>query len=266
MKKIFICLLLIFVLVPVFATVFATVVFAAGLDLVYDSADLLNYAEWEKLLSKAETISNRRKCDVVLFSVGETTDGKSGSIYKRARSAYEQNNYGYGADKSCLMFYLNMTEREFSLETFGKVGRIFTQDKIDDMLNNHILPLLKKDKYYEAFSVYLNEADQYLAAYNGGIIRNRLLIMVIPSLLIALIVCLVLKSRMRTAVTARSADQYIPKGGFKLTLKEDRFLFRTETRRLVESSSSGNGSSSGGHGSSGFGSSGRSSPGRSGKF
>jgi len=264
MKKSLINLLVVLLIVLALVPVLLQAALAEGIGLVYDSADLLNYSEWERLLSKAEAISERRKCDVVVYSVSEATSG--GDIYQRAKSAYEQNGYGYGADKSCLIFYVNMSEREFSMETFGKAGSIFTQRNIDDMLDNHILPLLRENRNYEAFKAYLDEADKCLAAYSASILRNRLLVTFVPSLLVALVVCLVLKSRMKTAVTARRADRYIPANGFQLTLKEDRFLFRTETRRRIESSSSGGHS---GHGSSGGGSSSsssRSSPGRSGKF
>ena len=85
-------------------------------------------------------------------------------------------------------------------------------------------------------------------------ITNLAIIVVVP-LLIALIVCTIMKSKMKTARIARTADNYIPQGGFNLVEQTDVFLYRTTTRQRIEqntSSSSGGGGSGGSGGFGGF--------------
>ena len=71
-----------------------------------------------------------------------------------------------------------------------------------------------------------------------------LVVLAVVAFLIALLICLAWRSKMKTAKIARSADNYIPDGGFKLTGHGDIFLYRTVTRTKIEKASSS--SSSGG--------------------
>jgi len=81
----------------------------------------------------------------------------------------------------------------------------------------------------------------------------KVLATVLVPLIIAFVVCSGWKSKMETAVEARCADQYIPAGGFNLTVQQDQFLYRTETRTKIEKppSSSGGGTTAGNRGPSG---------------
>ena len=68
----------------------------------------------------------------------------------------------------------------------------------------------------------------------ANFLANLAIIVLVP-MLISLIVCLVWKSKMKTAKIAKTADQYIPEGGFNLTAREDTFLYRTTSRVRVAS-------------------------------
>lgn len=69
----------------------------------------------------------------------------------------------------------------------------------------------------------------------------RLGAVILVPLLLAGGICLYWKRQMNTAVSARTADRYIPSDGFHLTGQQDTFLYRTETRRRIERPSSGGG-------------------------
>ncbi|MDR0490798.1 MAG: hypothetical protein LBH28_06100 [Oscillospiraceae bacterium] len=73
----------------------------------------------------------------------------------------------------------------------------------------------------------------------------KLAIVILIPILIALLICSGWKRKMKTAVIARSADNYIPNDGFKLTEKGDQFLYRTTTRTKIERQSSSSGGRSG---------------------
>ena len=58
-------------------------------------------------------------------------------------------------------------------------------------------------------------------------------------LLTALIVCLIMKGKMKTARKQTQADAYIPRDGVRITRRDDVYLTTTQTRVAVESQKSG---------------------------
>ena len=245
MKKVLIPLLLALSL----AFALAPAASATQWVLVEDLADILTYEEWEDLLERAERISEKYRCDVVIFTIDEMTD-RDGA-YTWARDIYEECGYGYGSEKSGIMFFLSMAERDFALVAFGYGHTAFTDYGKDVMLDDHILPLLKNDRFYEGFSAYLDKAEEFLALARDGTpfdIDNsseelliKLAVVIILPLLIAQIFCTRWKNQMKTAVAARAATNYIPTGGFNLTGQADMFLYRTQESRKVERQSSSRG-------------------------
>ena len=70
----------------------------------------------------------------------------------------------------------------------------------------------------------------------------KLFVVILVPLVIALLICLFWRSKMKTARIARTADNYIPANGFILTVQMDTFMYRTTTRiKIQQSSSSGGG-------------------------
>ena len=61
----------------------------------------------------------------------------------------------------------------------------------------------------------------------------RIVLIILIPLIISLVVCLIWRSQMKTARIARTADNYIPMGGFNLTAQVDAFLYRTTSRRRI---------------------------------
>lgn len=160
-----------------------------------------------------------------------------------------------GQIRSGLLLLLSMYDRDYAIVAHGYGNTAFTDHGKDVLMDTHVLPLLKKDKFYEAFNAYLDVAEEYLEmAYNGepfdtdtdptygklGSIAKFGIIILLP-LLIAGLLCRIWFVQMKTAVHARAAANYIPQNGFILTGQEDRFLYRTETRRKIEKSLSSSG-------------------------
>jgi len=253
-KKITTVFLLIFCL----TLLIAPAVHAADLDIVTDSAELLTDAQVQELNTRAGTISEKYQCDVAIIT---TEDPDDGDAYEYAKFIHKEYNYGQGAEKSCVMLFLNMkdssSERAFALIAYGFGNTAFTDYGKDVMLDSYILPKLRSDQYYEAFTAYLDKSEQYLEmakngkpfdvdtdpAKQGTSTLIKLAVTILLPLIIALIVCSMWKAQMKTAKIARTADNYIPANGFQLTGQADMFLYRTQTRRKIETSSS---SSSGG--------------------
>ncbi|NLJ40608.1 MAG: hypothetical protein GX352_03210 [Clostridiales bacterium] len=231
---------------------------AADLDLVYDDIGLLTGDERSNLNELAQSIADRHQFEVSIVILNDV-DGND--PYEYAKLIYEEYNYGYGDNKSGLMLLLGMEDRDFALIAHGFGNTAFTDHGKDVLLDRHVLPLLKKDKYYEAFNAYLNESDEYLRMAKEGKpfdidtdkgytdeeakkqLWTKLGITFLVPLIIAGLITFAFYKQMKTAVPQRAADSYIPQGGFTLIRKSDTFLFRNVTRRVIEDKSSKGGTS-----------------------
>ena len=73
-----------------------------------------------------------------------------------------------------------------------------------------------------------------------------ILAVVAGSCVIALVVCLILRAKMKSVHKGVDANVYATGGGLTLTDSYDHYTHTTETRRKIESDSGGGGRSSGG--------------------
>ena len=64
----------------------------------------------------------------------------------------------------------------------------------------------------------------------------KIAIVILLPLIISFIICMVWRSKMKTAKIARTADNYIPANGFALSVQSDSFLYRTTSRRKIPKS------------------------------
>lgn len=56
---------------------------------------------------------------------------------------------------------------------------------------------------------------------------------IIIAIILALVICLVLKGQLRTAVTKKQADTYVEETGVHITVREDRYLHTTVLRQKI---------------------------------
>jgi len=241
--------MIVFLLILSLVLVLSPAAFAADdWELVEDLAGILTREQRDALQARAEAISARHRCDVIIVTLGEMIDDDG--AYEWARYIYTAFGYGYGSDRSGVLFFLSMAERDFALVAYGYGHTAFTDYGKDVMLDDHILPLLRENKYYEAFSAYLDVADDFLAMARDGTPFDRdssgslvvkLAITILVPLLVALIICSMWKKQMKTAVAARAAANYIPPGGFNITGQKDMFMYKTTDRKKIETQQSKSG-------------------------
>jgi len=226
---------------------------AADLFMVTDTTGTLTDSQWERLNTRAESITEKYRCDVAIIMIDEMTDNDG--PFEWAQYLYNHYNFGYGSDRSGVLLFISLKERDYSLIARGFGNTAFTDYGKDVMLDNHILPLLGENKLYEAFSAYLDKAEEFLALardgtpFDRGTDPNReglpflikLAIIILIPLIIAFSICSMWESKMKTARMAKTACNYIPPGGFQLTAQADMFLYRTRTRTKIQSSSSSGG-------------------------
>lgn len=253
---------------------------AAELDAVTDAAGLLTETERGELNDRAEELAQQYQCAVYIVTLEDMEDMGGSDAYDLATAVYTEYDLGYGEEKSGLLLLLSMAERDYALIAYGYGNTAFTDYGKDVLLDENVLPLLGEDAYYEGFSTYLDTAGEYLGLardgkpfdvdpppgydetegryetgssygtnarpkYDNEEFAIRLGAVILVPLLLAGGICLYWKRQMNTAVSARTADRYIPSDGFHLTGQQDTFLYRTETRRRIENHTSGGGHAGG---------------------
>lgn len=229
---------------------------------IYDDAGLLTQEQLDELAQRAAGISDKYQCTVAIQTV---TGLSSDSAYDEAKKCFDDGMMGRGDNSDGMLLYLaDNADGSYAVYASGLGADVLTDENYDDMCDNAITPAFQQDGAYAAFTAYLDKADEYLAASgtagaapagtaasaapaetsaapvsapadaaedDGG--ENPAVKAVIvfgAPLAIALIVCLILKGKMKTAVTATQADDYLNEDTFTVTGRDDEFLYRTETR------------------------------------
>ncbi len=217
----------------------ASNVCAENADKVVDNACILSDSEEQKLEEKMLGIVDKYGYDIAVVTI-ESTDGKSMMAY--ADDYYDYNYYG----EDGLMLLYNNSTNEAYITTDGKGIRAFTDNGIQNV-GKEVRPYLNSDDYYKAFDSFADVAEKYISYYetNGKayVKKNYAVIFFISlgiGLLFAAIICLVLKSQLKTAVLQTNAKAYVRAGSRNVTYARDIYLYQKVSRRKIESN---NGSS-----------------------
>ena len=263
--------------------------FAAAADVprLDDSADLLTDSEETELLAVLDEISERQQFDVVVVTTN-TLNGKTVAGY--ADDYFDDNGFGFGADRDGILLLLNMAERDWWISTSGYGLTAFTDHGLDDMADV-FLPYLSGGYYAEGFSVFAGLCDDYVTqakqgmpyGYNDyGDFDNSygyddyygdanygeqssggasLMAALVIGLIGAFIVTSSMKAQLKS-VRQQNAGAYVKEGSLKLTDSREMFLYRNVTKTVRQDNNSHSGGGSHSHRSS----SGRSHGGRGGRF
>ena len=234
---------------------------ARGLSGTYviDEAGLLSRNEFEDLEQEAQEIARKWDCGVYLAVVEDYR------LYGRtpeqaAIAIYEANGWGLTEDHDGFMLLLSMAERDFWLMCHGREGNYaLSAAGGRERLQDEFLPDLADNDWYDGFSAYFSASDDFLkAAARGKPLGEKgaspLLICGISAgvaVVVALIVCMVFKSQMNTAVQQVDADDYVTRDGVTITDRTERYTHTTTSRTKIERTNASSGSSGSSGGSSG---------------
>lgn len=235
----------------------------AGTAYVTDNAGLLTASEISALDAAAEDVAQRYGVGIYILTVQDYTDIDGRGAYEAAYTAYHRAQLGVGEERSGAILLLSMRGRDFATFFYGTETEYAFNSYGQEQLEDAFLDNFRVNDWYGGFSDYIAACGEYLALAESGhpVRRSPALaigISCIAAVLVALLVCSILKRKMKSVYVQAAADGYAA-GTLRLTRQDDRFTHRTETRRRIEppKSSGGGGSSAhvGGGGS-----------GRSGKF
>lgn len=221
---------------------------------IYDTESLLTDEQLMDIESKADRLSWQYDCAVYVVTVYDYEDYGS-SPYDAAANIYNNEDFGIGNNRDGVLLLLSMWARDYAL--YVRDGG-FAEYAIDDygrtVLEDSFLGYFSSDDWHGGFSAFVSTCGQLLGqAAAGDPARKPLSSVIAPALLIgcgfALVVCLILKGKMKTVRKGARADTYAAPEGLLLTERMDMYTRTTEERRRIEKNESNSGG--GGSGSSG---------------
>lgn len=243
-------------------------------DRLVDNAVLLSSSEAVMLMERLNEISERYACDVAIVTV-DSLKGKTATEY--ADDFFDYNGYGIGENDDGILFLISMEDRDWAISTHSFAIAAFT-DAGQAHIMDRVLPSLRDNEFFEAFSRFSGLADDFLVQARSGTPYDTgslpkiemdaeerailITVSVLLALLLAFIPMAVIKATHRSVRLKSHADTYIREGSFRVTSGNEIFLFRQVTKTKRESKSAGGGGGSRTHTSS----SGRTHGGSRGKF
>ena len=226
---------------------------------IVDDADLFTQTQEEIYTEMIDQLVLDYGVDAMIC----TTDTLYGTeISEYAADTFDEYGCGIGNDRDgiILVICIDEDDRKVRMSTHGWAKEYaFTQYGTDRIIEL-IKPFLSDDKYNEAATEWLRLSDEFLAAAEKEapyseehkyLTTTDILIKIALAfgigLAVALVVCLILRSTMKTAVHQRNAVDYVKPNSFSVTKQRDIFVYSTITRTervKNDSSSSGNSSQS----------------------
>lgn len=219
--------------------------------LLVDDADLLTPSEESELEEILREISDRQEFAVVVVTA-DTLYGKSPMNF--ADDFYDENGYGYGADKDGVLLLVSMEERDWWISTTG-YGITAITDAGREYISDRFLDDLSDGNYFRAFSIFAGLCDDFVTEarqdqpYDTENLPKEsspigwLIAAVFIGAAVSTVICLVMKSSLKSVVTQTSAGAYMLAGSLKVNESKDLFLYaQTHRSPIPKSNSTGGGS------------------------
>lgn len=213
---------------------------------VVDKADVLTSSEEAALSSKLSDYSKKLDCDLVFLTEPDLNNEDyyyDGTIKGYADGFYENN--GYDIDNGVIVMITldnGRGSRDIHFSHFGKTMKSFTDEEREQIIDD-VYSDLKNSNYYEALDKI---ADELLEKVPLSLKWYMLPLAIIIGLLIALLIMIVLKKKLKTVEMQRGAASYVRPGSMHVTAGRDTYLYSTVSRTPRQTSSSSGGGRSGG--------------------
>lgn len=210
---------------------------------IYDYADLLTDSEEKQLKEKVDEYIKKYNMDMVLVTV-EEHDKVSTEAY--ADDFYDYNGFGIGSSNDGVIFVIDKStgNGNIQMETTGKAIKVYTDSKIDKILDDVTAEYKSSQDYYELLDMFIKDASKYAEKHFPYLLSLGI------SALVASIVLGILVAKNRMVKIATEANAYMDKNSAKITERNDQFV-TTHTTTVRINTSSGSGGSSTHTGSSG---------------
>lgn len=253
MKKVFSCMLLLFISMILCLPVYAV----SENPTLIDDAGYLIQPELAKLSEELEQIREKYNFEVAIYTESEMSGI---TAEEAADDIYDYNGYGAGKNNDGIMLYICRGTREYHFTTHGEGLKVFNSNGLK-YLESMVLPHFENDDYYEAFETYIQISDELLKMASEGNPYNEkhystkyivgvIVLCLLAPLLIAFIMMKKKLKKMKTAVEDNYAADYMKPGSMNLSISKDLFLYSriTKTEKSKSGSSTHTSSSGKTHG------------------
>lgn len=193
---------------------------------------------------------NTYNLDMAIVTINKNNKSSSEAY---ADDFYDYNDFGIVSDHTGVLFLIDMDTREMWISTTGKAISMYTDARIDNILDECYY-YISDEKYYFTANAFISEANRYA---NKGIPSGTEVEMefeFIPVVVTGAFFCFIFslifvlfnKAKHTTIHKATEAGHYLVKNSFVVTDSKDVFV-STHTNKIYDppsSSSSGGGRSS----------------------
>lgn len=235
---------------------------------VYDFADLFNNTQESELFDKLTNFRKQTNLDIVIVTIDYNNKHNSA---KYSDDFYDYNEFGIGDDRSGLLFLIDMDIRNIYVTTTGKAINIYTDQRINNILDN-VFSYFGNQEYYVGTNKFVDLAlnyakinvdddSKYVINSDSELVKDRsgLVNVFFVSVIITIIAIVIMANLNNNVAKANSSKSFLNKDTLVVKKINEVFLGSTVSKVRID-----NGSSSSGHRSSGRSSSThRSSSGRS---
>lgn len=235
---------------------------------VYDFADLFNNTQESELFDKLTNFRKQTNLDIVIVTIDYNNKHNSA---KYSDDFYDYNEFGIGDDRSGLLFLIDMDIRNIYVTTTGKAINIYTDQRINNILDN-VFSYFGNQEYYVGTNKFVDLAlnyakinvdddSKYVINSDSELVKDRsgLVNVFFVSVIITIIAIVIMANLNNNVSKANSSKSFLNKDTLVVKKINEVFLGSTVSKVRID-----NGSSSSGHRSSGRSSSThRSSSGRS---
>lgn len=211
---------------------------------VLDGAGLFSDSEKADLTSKLQTVADKHKLQITIFTITKT-DGSDLDNY--ATRLYEENSFN--DDAVILIINMDPSNREVLIQGYG-TGETYINSKRAQYMTEHMVSDLKNGRYYDSGLYFAQKTEYFLKHKNPIPTSMTFLISGGIAVIVAgiVVLCLVGSSGGRDTTTCNT---YMDSSTSKILAKRDIYTHTTTTRTKIESNNNNNhngGGNSGGGG------------------
>lgn len=210
---------------------------------VVDKADVLTDTQEAELTSKLNSYSEKLGCDIVFLTEPDLYQEDfyfDGSVMDFADEYYDTNGYDPDGVLVLIVFDDGYGSRQIYVSTSGKCIKRLTDDEREEIFDDVFFDL-RGGAYYKAYSTI---ADELVEKMSVSLKWYMLPLAIAIGFLIAILIMLGLKSKLKSVQMQRGAASYVRPGSMHLLASRDTYLYSTVSKTERESRSSGGGSSS----------------------
>lgn len=132
-------------------------------ELVVDEAQVFSEEERSMLCDKAESLSQKFDCDVIVHTAlnySKETEEES------VKHLLDQNNYGSGEQKSAIILVYFQAESRVAIRVQGFAEEVYTTYGLDYFLDDPISKFIE-NMWYDGFDIFLNKVDESFSTVLG---------------------------------------------------------------------------------------------------